>query len=39
MGISWSKWNESEVQPDAEAHVYELQAAGFPLDTVIFDMQ
>ena len=61
MGISWSKWNETEVckhcfwkshgysfmyhyvipqvQSDAEAHVSNLEAAGFPLDTLIFDMQ
>jgi hypothetical protein len=39
LGISWSKWNESEVQDDAQAHVRLLQQAGFPLDTLIFDMQ
>ena len=39
MGISWSKWNESEVQADSEAHVRLLKASGFPLDTVIYDMQ
>ena len=39
LGVSWSKWNESEVQADSVAHVRELQAAGFPVDTLIYDMQ
>ncbi len=39
MGISWSKWNETEVEADSMNHVIELQNAGFPLDTLIFDMQ
>jgi hypothetical protein len=39
LGVSWSKWNESEIQSDSLAHVRLLQNAGFPLDTVIYDMQ
>jgi hypothetical protein len=35
LGVSWSKWNESEVQSDSVAHVRLLQAAGFPVDTLI----
>jgi hypothetical protein len=33
------RWNETEVQADAMAHVTQLVEAGFPLDTLIFDMQ
>jgi hypothetical protein len=39
LGVSWSKWNESEIQSDSLAHVRLLQNAGFPLDTLIYDMQ
>ena len=39
MGVSWSKWNESEVQADSLAHVRLLAAAGFPVDSMIYDMQ
>jgi alpha-glucosidase (family GH31 glycosyl hydrolase) len=39
LGVSWSKWNESEIESDSLAHVRLLQQAGFPLDTLIFDMQ
>jgi hypothetical protein len=39
LGVSWSKWNESEVQSDAVNHVSLLAAAGFPVDTLVFDMQ
>ena len=39
MGISWSKWNESQIQSGAFQQVEWLQQAGFPLDTYIFDMQ
>ena len=35
LGVSWSKWNESEVEGDSEAHVRLLQQAGFPLDTLM----
>jgi len=39
MGVSWSKWNESEIQTDSIKHVQLLQQAGFPLDTLIYDME
>lgn len=39
LGISWSKWNEAEIDSDSLAHVNLLQQAGFPLDSLIYDMQ
>ena len=39
LGVSWSKWNESNDAEGTLAQVAALAAQGWPLDTYIFDMQ
>lgn len=39
LGMSWSKWGNQLNQTVAFQEVAALQAAGFPVDTFIFDMQ
>ena len=39
LGVSWSTWDESNTQALTGAQLANLSAAGFPLDTYIFDMQ
>lgn len=39
LGVSWSKWNESNDAEGVYAQVGALAAQGWPIDSYIFDMQ
>lgn len=39
LGMSWSRWGNQLTQDVALDEVASLKAAGFPLDTFVFDMQ
>jgi alpha-glucosidase (family GH31 glycosyl hydrolase) len=39
LGVSWSKWNESNDAAGAVQQLDQLAAGGWPLDTYVWDMQ